>query len=93
MTHLVVGGQPGVPSVLSTWPGSAPRSFRDPGGSIYAWPSEQAGPKSKRRSPVCRWPGLRRGRWSLPTPAPYKSESVDAMAGKPPGRQPCGREA
>lgn len=56
------------------------------------WLSEQAGPKSKCRSHVCRWPGLRRGRWSLPTPAPSESESVDVMAHEPPGWQPCGRE-
>lgn len=93
MTHLVVGRAAWRPLRPEHVAWLSPQIISGPGGSIYAWPSEQAGPKSKRRSPVCRWPGLRRGRWSLPTPAPYKSESVDAMAGKPPGRQPCGREA
>nr|KAF6422634.1 hypothetical protein HJG63_008478 [Rousettus aegyptiacus] len=45
MTHLVVGGQPGVPSVLSTWPGSAPRSFRDPGGPSTRGPQSRPAPR------------------------------------------------
>lgn len=46
MTHLVVGGQPGVPSVLSTWPGSAPRSFRDPGGPSTRGPQSRPAPRA-----------------------------------------------